>query len=95
MPFEPKKKIPVQDVVLLLDPSQPSWSISSKALNMILNRFCINEEMAIESSGVYLSKYLTEARKKQVNEGTENAITFLLNVLLDISEKRFFILLQS
>merc|ERR1712131_59548 len=58
----------VQDVVLLLDPSQPSWSVSSKALNMILNRFCINEEMAIESSGVYLSKYLTEARKKQINK---------------------------
>ena len=48
--MEPK----IQDVVLLVNPPRHRWNISLKGGNMILNRFCIDEEMAFESSGVFI-----------------------------------------
>ena len=36
-----------------MDPSDYSWDISSKTGNMCLNRFCIDEDAAVESSGIY------------------------------------------
>ena len=43
----------IQDIVLLMDPPKFAWDISQKCANMVLNRFCIDEEIAFESSGVY------------------------------------------
>ena len=51
--MEPK----IQDVVLLVNPPRHRWNISLKGGNMILNRFCIDEEMAFESSGVFYLRY--------------------------------------
>ena len=53
----------IQDVVLLMDPPYHAWDISLKGANMALNRFCIDEEAAFESSGVYyLKKRKTDPR---------------------------------
>ena len=55
-----------QDVVLFL--KQPHWeiykrrNIFSKCMNMALNRFCIDEELANESSGVF---YLDSSKGKE------------------------------
>ena len=40
-------------VVLLIDPTVEDFNVSLKAGNMLLNRFCIDEDAAFESSGVY------------------------------------------
>ena len=45
-----------QNVVLLMDPTDDAWDISLKAGNMYLNRFCIDEDAAFESTGVYYLK---------------------------------------
>ena len=47
----------MQDLVLLMDPPRDGSDISLKAGNMILNRFCIDEEASFESSGIF---YLNE-----------------------------------
>ena len=47
----------MQNLVVLMDPSEESWSDDMKPGNMILNRFCIDEDAAFELSGVnYLKK---------------------------------------
>ena len=41
-----------------MEPSEDAWNNSLKGGNMILNRFCIDEDAAFELSGVnYLEKY--------------------------------------
>ena len=42
----------VQHVVLLVNQPKSPWDIW-KGGNMVLDRFCIDEEMAIKSSGVF------------------------------------------
>ena len=47
----------MQNLVVLMDPSEEAWNNDMKAGNMILNRFCIDEDAAFELSGVnYLKK---------------------------------------
>ena len=47
----------MQNLVVLMEPSEDAWDTSLKAGNMILNRFCIDEDAAFELSGVnYLKK---------------------------------------
>ena len=46
----------IQDVVLLMIPTERPSKISWRGGNMVLNRFCIDEEMANESSGVFYPK---------------------------------------
>ena len=46
-----------QNLVVLMEPSEYAYDVSSKAVNMILNRFCIDEDAAFELSGV---NYLQE-----------------------------------
>ena len=45
-----------QDIVIIRTPPSDPHDISWKSGNMALNRFCIDEEMANESSGVFYSK---------------------------------------
>ena len=48
----------IQNVVLLMDPPNDAWCISLKGGNMALNRFCVDEETAFESYGIfYLQRY--------------------------------------
>ena len=54
----------MQNLVVLMEPSEDAFANSLKAGNMILNRFCIDEDAAFELSGVnYLKKYLSPTEK--------------------------------
>ena len=47
----------MQDLVVLMEPTKYTSETPLKAGNMILNRFCIDEDAAFEFSGVnYLKK---------------------------------------
>ena len=52
----------MQNVVLFMEPSEKPYNISLKAGNMLLNRFCIDEDDAVESSGVYFLNYSLDLR---------------------------------
>ena len=47
----------MQNIVLLMEPNDFKSNVSLKAGHMLLNRFCIDEDAAFESTGVY---YLNE-----------------------------------
>ena len=54
----------MQNIVLLMEPEQLPDHDSDQPLkpgNMLLNRFCIDEEAAFESTGVYYLKTLTNS----------------------------------
>ena len=38
----------MQKLVFLMEPPAKAWDISSKAVNMCMNRFCIDEDAAFE-----------------------------------------------
>ena len=59
----------MQNLVVLMDPPEDTWNISSKAGNMILNRFCIEEDAAFELSGVHYLKKSSESELKQEEKG--------------------------
>ena len=47
----------MQNLVVLMEPSEDAWNSSLKAGKMIFNRFCIDEDAAFELSGInYLKK---------------------------------------
>ena len=47
----------MQNLVVLMEPSEKAWNTSLKGVNMILNRIFIDEDAAFELSGVnYLKK---------------------------------------
>ena len=57
-------KTPVtQDIVLVLAPPRFTYDNSWKGANMALNRFCIDEEMANESSGVFYGQRFASVGK--------------------------------
>ena len=49
----------MQNVVILMDP-KCAWDNSNKAGMMYFNRFCIDEDAAFESTGVYHLKTISE-----------------------------------
>ena len=42
----------MQNLIVLMEPPKEAFIISSKGANMILNRFCIDEDAAFELSEV-------------------------------------------
>ena len=58
----------MQNLIVLLKPSKDTYDHSLKAGNMILNRFCIDEDAAFELSGV---KYLDEPGNFYTDKGKE------------------------
>ena len=46
----------MQNLVVFIEPSEDASNISLKAGMLYLNRFCIDEESACESSGVHYLK---------------------------------------
>ena len=42
----------MQNLVVLMEPSEEAYDIDMRAGNLILNRFCIDEDAAFELSGV-------------------------------------------
>ena len=51
----------MQNLVVFMEPSERTWNTSSKAGNMTLNRFCIDEDAGFELFGVY---YLKQTRSR-------------------------------
>ena len=62
----------MQNLVVVMVPSGPTYDISFKAVNMCMNRFCINEDAGFELSGVH---YLDQSRQaKARSSSTRNGI---------------------
>ena len=62
----------MQNLVIFMEPSPDAYDISLKGGNMILNRFCIDEDAAFELSGVnYLEKSSYDIRQKKSIEFKE------------------------
>ena len=60
----------MQNLVVLKDQTGYAYDASLKTGNMILNRFCIDEEAAFELSGVnYLKKYAFHREKGKEYSG--------------------------
>ena len=56
----------MQNLVVFMEPAELAWKTPLKAGNMILNRFCIDEDAAFELSGVnYLKKTIWDGRYSQ------------------------------
>ena len=55
----------MQNLVVLLEPSEDASNVSLKGGNLMLNRFCIDEDAAFELSGVnYLEKSSDEMKRE-------------------------------
>ena len=72
-----------QNLVVFMEPSEDGYQIDMQAGNMILNRFCIDEDAAFELSGVnYLEKPCQsiahgknlELKEKRIAKGKEYSI---------------------
>ena len=46
----------MQNLFVFIGPSEHAWETSLRGGNMILNRFCIDEDAAFELSGVHYFK---------------------------------------
>ena len=59
----------MKNLVVFMEPSENAWNTSLKGGNMILNRFCIDEDAGFELSGVqYLKKSPENVRVDKVRE---------------------------
>merc|ERR1712176_1533820 len=59
----------MQNLVVLMEPSEHAYDVSLKGGSMILNRFCIDEDAAFELSGVnYLKKTSYDMRNGKSNK---------------------------
>ena len=56
----------MQNLVVLMEPSEDAWNTCLKGGNMILNRFCIDEDAAFELAGVNYLKKDTHNRQKAI-----------------------------
>jgi len=74
----------MQNLVVLMEPSVSAWNISMKGADMMLNRFCVDEDAAFEVSGVhYLNcvKILIGVRLKKGGVFNENfSYSFILQL---------------
>ena len=62
----------MQNLVVFMEPSEDACYTPLKGGNMILNRFCIDEDAAFELSGVYSFKKSVLMRKpKRKEKGKE------------------------
>ena len=62
----------MQNLVVFMEPSETAWQTPLKGGNMILNRFCIDEDAAFELSGVhYLKQYKGVVRTDGEEKGKE------------------------
>ena len=53
----------MQNLIVFMEPTERAYDTPLKAGNMILNRFCIDEDAAFELSGVnYLKKSSSDMR---------------------------------
>ena len=78
----------MQNLVVLMEPSEDANDNSFKAGNMILNRFCIDEDAAFELSGVnYLEKECKDIEEEDSEDSDSDSEDDSLEVKLKIEEK--------
>ena len=58
----------MQNLVVFMEPYEDAWGTPLKGGNMILNRFCIDEDAAFELSGVNSLKKLSNRRYSYYDE---------------------------
>ena len=63
-----------QNVVLMMEPCDLAADVSLKAGNMLLNRFCIDEDAAFESTGVYYLKEQNTSWKWEIKISAEEML---------------------
>ena len=61
----------MQNLVVLMEPTEDAWCTPLKCGNMILNRFCIDEDAAFELSGVNYLKTFSGAFSGYFEKGKE------------------------
>ena len=54
----------MQNIVALMEPSEETWETPIKVGNMILNRFCIDENTAFELAGINYLKTSSDEIKR-------------------------------
>ena len=54
----------MQNIVALMEPSEEAWRTPIKGGNMILNRFCIDEDTAFELAGINYLKTSSDEIKR-------------------------------
>ena len=59
----------MQNLIVLMEPSDAAEDISSKGGNMCLNRFCIDEDAAFELSGVHYLEKSSDSERKSKGKG--------------------------
>ena len=59
----------MQNLVVLMGPTDGADDISSKGGNMCLNRFCIDEDAAFELSGVLYMKKSNDISSSKESKG--------------------------
>ena len=64
----------MQNLVLLMEPSEDAYNIDLKSGNMCSNRFSIDEEAAFEISGVHYLKELSDDNIDDELKGKGNLI---------------------
>ena len=70
----------MQNLVYFMIPSEDAEDISWKAGNLLLNRFCIDEDAGCELSGVYKLK---EWSREEWNEVLQTRSTSKLNAKIN------------
>ena len=61
----------MQNMFVLMNPHDSAWDVSVKGGNMILNRFCIDEDAGFELSGISCLKSTFVTREKLEEKGKE------------------------
>ena len=74
----------MQSLVVLMEPTKDANDFSMRTGNMILNRFCIDEDAAFELSGVY---YLARSsRRDSMDDEIKGKGSFIRNTYVLYSE---------
>ena len=73
----------MQNLVILMEPSELAYRTPLKSGNMILNRFCIDEDAAFELSGVnYLKQVWSKGPFGKGKEYSSLRCNFILRNLI-------------
>ena len=82
-----------QNLVVVMEPSEDAYDVSLKGGNMILNRFCIDEDAAFELSGVnYLEKTSEDIEGESIKlkvERKEKGKEIILTILFYFEKLNF------
>lgn len=83
----------MQNIILLMDNSEDTYNNTTKGGNMLLNRFCIDEDAAFESSVVHYLKDISNATSHP-RWGWHTGREYFFLKLLNCFSTHFIILLE-